>query len=195
MANLGCIELNPWNSTTKAQDKPTYLVMDIDPSDKNNFNEVIETAQVIKSILDKAGADCYCKTSGATGLHVYVPMGNKYDYEHVKEFAHLIAVLTQEQLPKTTSVERSLSKRGPKIYVDYLQNRIGQTLATAYSLRPRAGATASAPLEWREVKDGLHPSDFTIHNMLERIKKKGDLFTPVLKKGADLKKCLKNLGA
>jgi bifunctional non-homologous end joining protein LigD len=193
IANLGCIELNPWNSTTKDLEKPTYMVIDIDPSDKNTFDEVIEAALATKSILDKAGADSYCKTSGATGLHVYVPMGNKYDYEQVKDFAHLISIMTQALLPDTTSIERILSKRGPNIYIDYLQNRGGQTLATAYSLRPREGATVSTPLEWSEVKEGLHPSQFTMHNILDRIKKKGDLFAPVLKKGIDLVKCLKKL--
>jgi bifunctional non-homologous end joining protein LigD len=193
IANLGCIELNPWNSTTKDLEKPTYMVIDIDPSDENTFDEVIEAALATKTILDKAGADCYCKTSGATGLHVYVPMGNKYDYEQVKDFAHLIAIMTQALLPDTTSIERTLSKRGPNIYIDFLQNRGGQTLATAYSLRPREGATVSTPLEWKEVKEGLHPSQFTMHNIFDRIKKKGDLFEPVLKKGIDLGKCLKKL--
>src|SRR5687768_12962637 len=120
IANLGCIELNPWNSTTKDLEKPTYMVIDIDPSDKNTFDEVIEAALATKSILDKAGAESYCKTSGATGLHVYVPMGNKYDYEQVKDFAHLISIMTQALLPDTTSIERTLSKRGPNIYIDYL---------------------------------------------------------------------------
>lgn len=193
IANLGSIELNPWNSTTKTLGKPTYMVIDIDPSDKNTFDEVIEAALTVKSILDKAGAPSYCKTSGATGLHVYVPMGNKYDYEQVKDFAHLIAIMTQALLPDTTSIERTLSKRGPNIYIDYLQNRGGQTLAAAYSLRPREGATVSAPLDWKEVKEGLHPSQFTMHNIIDRIKKKGDLFAPVLKKGIDLERCLKKL--
>jgi len=156
---------------------------------------VIDTALVTKEILDKAGAECYCKTSGATGLHVYVPMGNKYDYDDVKNFAHIIASLVQEQLPSYTTLERNLSKRGNKmIYVDFLQNRTGQTLAAAYSLRPKEGATVSTPLDWKEVKQGLHPSEFHINNILQRIESKGDLFSPVLKKSVDIKKCLKNLG-
>lgn len=193
IANLGCIEMNPWNSTSKKIDKPTYMVIDIDPSPKNSFDEVIQTALVVKSVLDKAGADCYCKTSGATGLHVYVPMGGKYSYEQVKDFAHIIAGLTVEQLNDITTIERSLSKRNDRIYVDYLQNRTGQTLASAYSVRPKPGAPVSAPLEWSEVKKGLSPSQFTIQNMLKRIQKKGDLFLPVLQKGIDLRKCLQKL--
>jgi bifunctional non-homologous end joining protein LigD len=156
---------------------------------------VIETAEAVKSILDKAGAPAYCKTSGATGLHIYVPMGNEYEYALAKEFAHLVAMMTQEQLPHFTSLERNLKKRGGNIYIDYLQNRSGQTLAAAYSLRPRPGATVSAPLEWKEVKQGLLPSQFTIRNMVHRIKAKGDLFSGVLAKGIDIKKSLKKLGA
>ena len=196
LANLGCIEMNPWNSATTKLKNPSYLVIDIDPSEKNTFNQVIETALMTKQILDKAGAACYCKTSGATGLHVYVPMGNKYDYETVKNFAHIIASMVQEQLPEFTTLERNLAKRGNKrIYVDFLQNRTGQTLASAYSVRPKEGATVSTPLEWEEVKKGLHPSNFNIHNIMKRLENKGDLFKDVLGKGIDLKKCLAKLGA
>ena len=193
LANLGCIEINPWNSTTKAQDNPSWMVIDIDPSAKDKFTDVVDVALVTKQVLDKAGVDCYCKTSGSSGLHVYAPMKNKYDYKTVKDFAHIIASLVQEQLPKTTSLERSLSKRGNKIYVDYLQNRSGQTLASVYSLRPKKGATVSTPLDWKEVNQKLHPSQFTIENILERVEKKGDLFKPVLTGSANIDKALKNL--
>jgi len=193
VANLGCIEMNPWNSTSKKISHPSYMVIDIDPSPENSFDEVIETALTVKSILDKAGATCYCKTSGATGLHVYVPLAQKYNYDQAKDFGHIVAALTVEQLSEITTIERSLSKRDNRIYVDFLQNRTGQTLACAYSVRPKPGATVSAPLEWSEVKKGLSPSKFTIKNMLKRIQQKGDLFTGVLGKGIDLEKCLQKL--
>jgi bifunctional non-homologous end joining protein LigD len=195
IANLGCIEMNPWNSTTKKEDYPTWMVIDIDPSDNNTFDDVIETAQVVRQILDRAKVNSYCKTSGASGLHVYVPMGERYNYDQVKDFANLVAMMVTDELPDLTTLERSLSKRSTnKIYVDYLQNRRGQTLATAYSLRPKPGATVSMPLEWKEVKPGLHPSDFNIQNAFSRLKKKGDIFSPVLGKGIDLAKTLKALG-
>ncbi len=194
LANLGCIEMNPWNSRLNKLDNPDYLVMDIDPSEHNTFEQVVETANVIKQILDKAGATSFPKTSGATGIHVYVPLGAKYSYDQAKEFAHVIATMTQQQLPEFTSLERSLSKRGKdNIYIDYLQNRKGQTLSCAYSLRPKPGATVSTPLEWNEVKKGLLPSDFTIKNIMKRVEKKGDLFGGVLLKGIDMMKCLKKL--
>jgi bifunctional non-homologous end joining protein LigD len=194
LANLGCIEMNPWNSRLKNLEKPDYLVMDIDPSEHNTFEQVVETAKVIKEILDKAGAASFPKTSGATGIHVYVPLGAKYSYEDAKEFAHTIALLAQEQLPDFTTLERSLSKRGKdRIYIDYLQNRKGQTLSCAYSLRPKPGATVSTPLEWKEVKSSLLPTDFTFKNIMKRLDKKGDLFSGVLLKGIDMIKCLKRL--
>ena len=195
VANLGCIEINPWNSTTKKPDNPTWMVIDIDPSNKNKFTEVVDVALATKKVLDKAGVESYCKTSGASGLHVYVPMKNKYDYKTVKDFAHIVATLVQEQLPGTTSVERSLKKRGQKIYIDYLQNRSGQTLATVYSLRPKKGATVSTPLEWKEVNHKLHPSQFTIENILSRVEKKGDLFLPVISNTTNIDKALKLLNA
>lgn len=194
MANLGCIEINPWNSTIKNPDNPDYFIMDIDPSEKNTFDQVIDCANVIKTVLDKAGVNSYCKTSGSTGLHIYVPLGAKYDYDQAKQFAEMVAQLAQEQIPDFTTLERSLSKRGKKhIYIDYLQNRRGQTLSSVYSLRPKPGAPVSTPLEWKEVKKGLHPLNFTIENIFKRIEKKGDLFAPVLGKGIDMLKAIKKL--
>ena len=194
LANLGCIEMNPWNSTIKSPDKPTYLIIDIDPSEKNTFTQVIETAQVVNDILEKACAPSYCKTSGATGLHVYIPLNAKYTYEQARQFGELVAMLAQEQLPRFTSLERSLAKRGNNIYIDYLQNSRGQTIASAYSVRPMPGAQVSAPLLWKEVKEGLHPSSFTIFNMEKRVKQLGDIFYMATQKGINIPSCLKKLG-
>ena len=193
--NLGSIEINPWHSTINTLDNPDYLIIDIDPSNENTFQQVIEAANVVKQVLDKAGAPSYCKTSGASGLHVYVPLANKYTYEQAKDFTYLICMLASEQIPGFTTLERNLQKRGHKhIYMDYLQNRRGQTIACAYSLRPKPGATVSTPLLWKEVKSGLTPQDFTINNIMKRVKKMGDIFYPILEKGINLNKCLKNLG-
>ncbi|HEY9048009.1 MAG TPA: DNA ligase D [Ohtaekwangia sp.] len=193
MNNLGCIEINPWNSRIGDLDKPDYLVMDIDPSDKNSFDEVIDAALAIKEVLDQAGASSFCKTSGASGLHVYVPLAARYTYDQARSFAEIVASLTHDLLPDITTMERSLSKRKDRIYLDYLQNKRGQTLASVYSLRPVPGATISTPLEWKEVKHGLTPSQFTIQSLPKRLSKKGDLFTAVLRKGIDLAKCLQKL--
>jgi DNA ligase D len=194
IANLGCIEMNPWNSTINKLDFPDYIVMDIDPSDKNTFDDVVDVALVIKEIIDETGMTGYCKTSGSSGLHVYIPLNKKYNYDESRDFAEILASIVHARLPKTTTLERSLSKRKKdQIYMDYLQNRIGQTLASAYSVRPKPGATVSAPLEWNEVKHGLSPRDFTIKNMLQRVEEKGDLFKQVLGKGIDMSKAIAKL--
>jgi len=192
--NLSCIDLNPWNSSLPDLDHPDFLVLDLDPSKKNTFDHVIETALQVNEVLNSIKIKGYCKTSGSTGIHVYIPMGGKYDFDQVKDFAHILMKQVHEKLPKITTLERSLQKRDDKkIYLDYLQNRTGQTLASAYSLRPKEGAAVSMPLEWDEVKPGMKPTDFNIHNALERIKEKGDLFKPVLGKGIDMIKALELL--
>ena len=194
LVNLGCIELNPWNSTVQHPDNPTWMVIDIDPSDKNDFKQVVDVALMTKEVLDKAKINSFCKTSGASGLHVYVPLKNKYDYDTVKDFAHIVARLVNDQLPNFTTLERSLGKRGPNIYMDYLQNRSGQTLASVYSLRPVEGASASAALEWGEVNHELHPSQFNIQTLPQRLEKKHDLFNKILTTGNSIEKALKLLG-
>lgn len=192
MANLGCIDINPWNSTLEKIDNPDWIVIDIDP-EKEDFPKVVKTALTVKEVMDELDTDCYCKTSGATGLHVYIPLAAKYNYDAVKIFAELLANEIHKRLPDITSLERSIKKRNHKIYIDFLQNRKGQTLAAPYSVRPKTGATVSTPLEWSEVNDTLSPSQFTIENVIERFKEKGDLWKPVLGKGADIKNILKKL--
>lgn len=192
--NLGCIDLNPWNSTVEHLNQPDWLALDLDPSKDNTFDQVIETALCVKEILDLAKIKGFCKTSGSSGIHIFIPMGAKYDYEQVKNFAHLLMQKVQQKLPDLTTLERNLKKRGDhKIYLDYLQNRSGQTLASVYSIRPKPLAPVSMPILWEELKFGLNPTDFNIHNALERIKKNGDLFKPVLGKGIDMLKILENI--
>jgi bifunctional non-homologous end joining protein LigD len=193
MASLGCIEMNPWSSRIKKPDHPDWCIIDLDPSEKNKFEKVVEAANMTKQVLDSAGIDGYCKTSGSTGLHIYIPLGAKYTYEHSKEFARLIVTLVRDQLPSFTSIERIVKNRRGKMYLDFLQNRPQATLATAYSLRPKPGATVSMPLHWDEVKKGLKMQDFTIHNAIGRIKELGDIFKPVLGKGIDMRKTIKQL--
>lgn len=191
-ANLGCIEFNPFNSRIQALENPDYMILDLDP-EAIPFAAVIETALALHDLLDTYKIPHYCKTSGATGLHIYVPMGAKYTYEQVKLFAQIIVTMAHKKLPKITSLERSPAKRQKKVYLDYLQNNFGQTVASPYSVRPRDHAPVSTPLDWAEVKPGLEPTDFTIKNIPQRLKKTGDLFKAVLKKGINLELALKNL--
>lgn len=193
MNNLGCIEIHPWHSTIYQLDCPDYTIIDLDPSEANTFEQVIETALVAKSILDRAQIKGYCKTSGSSGLHIYIPLGGLYSYEEARDFTKLLCVYIQEQLPKLTTLERALKKRGPKIYLDYLQNRKGQTIASAYSVRPQPQATVSAPLTWAEVKSGLRVSDFTIENMPDRVIGKKDFFDPILRAGIAMEDAIDHL--
>ena len=192
MANLGCIEINPWHSIVNKVDQPDYMIMDLDPGNIG-FREVVKTALKIHEICQEIGIETFCKTSGATGLHVYIPLNKKYTYDEIKLFGELLATAVHHQLPATTSIERSVSKRPDKIYIDFLQNRKGQTIAAAYSVRPKPGATVSTPLEWEEVNETLNPKDFTIFTIHERLQKKGDLWKGVLGKGADIGKALPQL--
>ena len=193
IASLGCIEMNPWSSRVQSPDNPDWCIIDLDPSAKTTFDKVIEVAQVTKTLLDAIGIASYCKTSGSTGIHIYFPLGAKYNYEHSKEFARLIVTKVQADTPSYTSIERMVGARKGKMYLDFLQNRPQATIAAPYSIRPKPGATASAPLAWEEVKKGLTMKDFTLKNMPQRIKETGDLFKPVLGKGIDMDKALKKL--
>jgi bifunctional non-homologous end joining protein LigD len=177
LANLGCIEINPWNSRYKTPEHPDYCIIDLDPEGQP-FKEVIRTAKVTKDILDKAEIECFIKTSGKTGLHILIPLDSSYQYtyEQTRQFGQIIATKVFEQLPDITSITRDPKKRQTKIYVDYLQNREGQTIAAPYGVRPVPGAPVSAPLEWKELTTDLKPSDFTIKTILKRLKKKGDVW-------------------
>jgi bifunctional non-homologous end joining protein LigD len=192
LVSLGCIEINPWSSTASKPDNPDWCIIDLDP-DKNTFDQVIETAQVTKTILDSIGVESYCKTSGSTGLHIYFPLGAKYSYEESKEFARKIATLVHQELPQFTSIERMVGNRKGKMYVDFLQNRPQATLAAPYSVRPKPGATVSMPLHWEEVKKGLKMTDFTLKNSVERMRSAGDIFKPVLGKGINMRAAFEKL--
>lgn len=194
MANLGCIEMNPWHSRVQSPIYPDWTVIDLDPGDIS-FEKVVETAQVVYKVLDSLKVPSYPKTSGSTGIHIYIPLGAKYNYEQAKQLAELVANLVHEELPEFTSLVRNPQKRKDKIYIDYLQNRPIQTICAPYSLRPKPGATVSAPLHWDEVKKGLKIKDFTIRNIFDRLKAEGDLFEGVLGKGIDLHKVLKGLAS
>jgi bifunctional non-homologous end joining protein LigD len=193
LANLGCIELNPWNSRVGSLERPDYLVIDLDPEDVP-VSRVIEAAVAVRKTLDRCGVESHCKTSGKRGLHVSVPLGARYDYDQARQFAEIIANLVHGQLPASTSVVRSPALRQGRVYLDFLQNRRGQTLAAPYSVRPHPGATVSAPLKWSEVRKGLDPAKFTMRTMAKRLDKIGDLWAPVLGPGVDLMACLGRLG-
>lgn len=190
MVQLGCIEINPWSSTIKHLDKPDWAVIDLDP-EGIGFGEVIKVARAVHDVCEELGIQNYPKTSGKTGIHIFIPMGAKYTYGQVRQFAQLIATLVHQRTAKVTSLERDPKKRQHKIYLDYLQNRESQTLAAPYSVRPTKDASVSTPLKWDEVKAGLSPAKFTINNMDSRLQQVGDLWGSVLGRGINLVKVLK----
>jgi bifunctional non-homologous end joining protein LigD len=190
--NLGSIELHPFNAILSHLAKPDYMVFDLDP-EGISFDAVVDTAQAIHEILEEIGIASFCKTTGATGLHIYVPLHGKYTYDQVLLFANMVATLTQRKLPRIATLERSPAKRQKKVYIDIFQNHRTKTLVSAYSVRGMPHATVSTPLQWKEVKHCLDPTDFTIKTVPGRLSKKGDLFKGILGKGINLRSSLKQL--
>jgi bifunctional non-homologous end joining protein LigD len=189
LANLGCIEMNPWNSRIQNLDHPDYIIIDLDPGN-NTFDELVAVARIVHEVCNLARIPSYCKTSGKTGLHIIIPTGARYDYDTIRHFSHLIVQIVHNKIPEITSLERDPRKRTDKIYLDYLQNRRGQTIAAPYSIRPHPGATVSTPLKWTEVRKGLNPQKFTIKTIGKRLEKVHDLWAPTLKEKIDLPRAL-----
>jgi bifunctional non-homologous end joining protein LigD len=179
LVNLGSIDIHPWLSRCDAPDVPDLAVIDLDPS-ASDFSKVVRIAQTVGKVLRGAGLRPCVKTSGASGLHIYLPLAREYDYEQARMFCELVARLVVREHKDIATVERTPAKRGDKVYVDFLQNRREQTLVPPYVVRPQPGATVSTPLDWDEVRSGLHPSQFHLANVPERVGLKGDLFRGVL---------------
>jgi bifunctional non-homologous end joining protein LigD len=192
MINLGCIDIHPWNSRISKLENPDYAVLDLDPLDVS-FKEVLKVAIEARSIFDELKINVFFKTSGSKGIHVYIPFGAKYSYQQSLDFTKLIAGLINNRLPEITSIERSPGSRHKKVYLDCYQNRIGQTVAAPYSIRPRPGAPVSTPLTWGELDKDFRPADFNITNIISRLEKKGDLWKGVLGTGIDIKKCIEQI--
>lgn len=192
MANLGCIELNPWLSRIDTLEYPDYVVIDLDPNEAP-FSAVITVALEVRKVMDEIGAVGFCKTSGSRGLHIYIPVDAVYSYEQVRGFAELLSRCVHGALPEITSMERTPSRRVGKVYLDYLQNRRGATMAAIYSVRPRPHATVSTPVTWGEVNQKLDPTAFTIRTVLPRVAKIGDLWGNIASTRTDLETCYQRL--
>src|SRR5690606_3386780 len=180
MANWGCIELNPWASRVGSINHPDFIIFDIDPKDAPLKN-TIKTALKLKEVLDALKVNAFLKTSGGNGLHVFIPVLPKYSYDQTRNFSHLISQMVHRQLPDITSLERIPSKRKGKVYLDYLQNGRGKTMASIYSLRPRPNLGVSTPLDWDELTDSLDMNDFNFFSILPRLAEKGDLWKDIMK--------------
>jgi len=193
LVNLGTITQNPWHSCVQSVNNPDWIVFDLDPYNVE-FAAVQELALGLKALLDRLGLDSYPKTSGASGMHLYVPIAPLYSYEQVAQFAELVARYAMKEHPQLSTLERSLKKRmGSRIYLDHLQNARGKSVVAPYSVRAEAGATVSTPLTWAEVERPLSPGDFTIATLPQRLTQRGDLFAPVLAQKQELGEAIERL--
>lgn len=190
IATLGCIELNPWFSRIQNPDNPDYCVIDLDPAEKTTFEQVIHAACEVKTVLDELNIPGFAKTSGSTGIHIYIPLGARYSYDQSQMFGKLIVSIVHNRISEFTSLERQIKNRKGNMYLDFLQNRPGATIAGPYSLRPKPGATVSMPLHWDEIRKGLTMKDYTIKNAVERVRAEGDLFAGALGEGINMEKAL-----
>jgi len=192
VVNLGTIPLHLWSSRLSSLDHPDWLVLDLDPKGAP-FTDVVKVARALHAILDDLALPSYVKTSGATGLHIVLPLGAGYDYEVTRTFARLLAVMGVEAEPEISTIARPLRSRGGKVYIDFGQNGRGQTVVAPFSARPLPGAPVSCPLRWEEVTARLDPARFTIKTAPARFEKLGDPLAPVLKGRIDVAAALRKL--
>jgi bifunctional non-homologous end joining protein LigD len=197
LVNLGTIPLHIWHSRASDIEHPDWCLIDLDPKEAP-FAHVVECALFLHDLCEEIELPHYVKTTGSSGLHILIPLGGQMDYDQSRTLGELLANMTVKALPKIATVERAVKSRGGKVYIDFMQNREGQLMASAFCARPREGAAVSAPLEWKEVGPKLGPRDFTLGNMLERMKKLekkgvGDTCAPALTEKPDLLSALEKL--
>lgn len=178
-ANYGAIEFHvPFDRHDKP-DYPMEMVFDLDPPDIESFNLVLEVSIRLKQVLESIGLVAVPRTSGSSGMQIFVPIHREYKFEETRKINTFVAHYFAEQMPQQVTLERTVSKRGNKLYFDYLQLWSGRTMPAVYSARANSKANVATPLTWAEVEAGVKPSDFTILTMKKRIQEKGDLFKPV----------------
>jgi bifunctional non-homologous end joining protein LigD len=190
LVNLGCIDHNPWMSRSPSLDNPDFILIDLDPQECL-YDKIVDAALLVKRVLDRIGLVGYPKTTGGDGMHVYVPVEPVYNYEETRTFADLISRLAIAEDPNLFTTPRAVAKRQKnRVYFDYLQNGRSKTIAAPYVLRAYGGAPVATPLEWSEVRHGLHPTQFNITNALDRFAARGDLFAGVLNAPQELENAL-----
>jgi bifunctional non-homologous end joining protein LigD len=186
-AQLAAISQDPWFSRVQSPEFMDYAALDLDPMPGLPFARTLEVARWIHDELEALGATAVPKTSGSEGLHVYIPMPRGTPYEAGLIFCQIIATVVAQKHPRHATVERTVAARGKRVYVDFLQNVLGKTLATAYSARASDFAGVSTPLTWNEVHDGIDPRAFTINTIPERLESTGDLWAALrTSKGVNL---------
>src|SRR5688572_20224031 len=193
VANLGCIEMHPLHSRCSSIDQPDYLFFDLDPMEAS-FEDVLAVAMHVKAALDSLGLESYPKTSGATGVQIYVPVVPGYSYDQVRDFVGTVGRMIERADPDRVTMAWKIANRTGKVFIDHNMNRSGANIAAAYSLRPEPRATVSTPLRWNEVEAGVTPQDFRIDNVWARFDEVGDLFEGVRTKPQDLTSALEAVG-
>jgi len=195
IANLGAIPLHIWASRVGTLEQPDWCVLDLDPKEAP-FSDVIRCAQALHRICESSGLPSYVKTTGKTGLHVMLPLGRQLTYAQSRTLGELLARLMLREVGDIATITRHVTKRGDKVYLDYLQNRHGQLIVAPFIVRPLPGATVSMPLVWEEVDQSLDPRAFTIKTALDRMERFGtDPMLPVLTETPDLTRVLEQLAA
>lgn len=192
MVNLGCVDLNPWHSRVASLDRPDYLLLDLDAKTAE-FPAVLKVAIEARRMLAEFRLACVPKTSGKTGIHICLPLGARYSYDEARALGEGLMRALNERLPDLTSVDLNPERRRGRVYLDFLQNHKGKTMAAPYSVRPVPGAPVSTPLDWSEVAPGLDPSAFTLVTAPRRFRQVGDLWAPVSGPAIDLPAALANL--
>jgi len=185
LGNMAALEFHIPFNTMSSPDNPDALVFDLDPAEGQPFSQTVEAALIIRQNLDSIGIKSYCKTSGATGLQVSIPLGRKLGYDLARELNRFFARYFTDKYPNVFTIERKVKDRGKLLYFDYLQMWKGKTIICPYSPRAVKTANISAPVLWEELETGIKPDDFTLLNILPRLKQKGDLYKPVISSGLD----------
>jgi bifunctional non-homologous end joining protein LigD len=193
IANLGCIEIHPWLSRIERPNTPDFAVFDLDPAEGASWDQVVYVAGLLRVLLERLGLASYPKTSGATGLHIYVPLEPDAGYRQVRKFVETLGRMIVTADASAATMEWDIPKRAGKVFIDHNQNVGGKTIASVYSVRPRPGAPVSMPLLWEEL-DRITPADFTIATIWPRLRQYGDLFAPVMTGGQPLDGAARALG-
>jgi bifunctional non-homologous end joining protein LigD len=178
--NLGCIEVHPWLSRAADLDHPSYIIFDLDPMPPAGFTAAIPIAQAIRTLTKKLSLATFPKISGATGIHIYLPVKPVYSFGQTSTFVKRLGEIIIRTMPEEATNERQIVRRTGKVYLDHLQNIQGKTIASVYSLRPFPGAPVSMPCAWEELP-ALRPESFSLYNAVTRLQQTDDLFDSLLR--------------
>lgn len=193
LAQMASVEVHAWTSRSPHLDEPDFAVLDLDPHEPIEFEDVLLVGRLAKVVLDGLGLQAFPKTSGGSGLQIFIPLGKGHTYKEVREFCTAVGGMLRAAYPEKVTLEASKQRRSGKVYIDVGQNARGQTLVAPYSVRPYPGAPVSTPLAWSELEEQIYPEQFVMSTLFERIEMVGDLFAGATKLEQDLHPLLERL--